>query len=119
MSDPILNQILQNQNDTSEKIGGITEIVKRHDEVTFPEIQNSLLRMESKQNKDILQFIAAREEIHKRLEPLEADLLARQKRGEAFAKGSKAVLLRFTDKMLLVIIGIAIVAWKRIIEFFS
>lgn len=78
MKDTFENTILNKLFELSTKIDVVSTVVKRHDEVTFPDIQNelktqsnALMRMESKQNKDILQFVEEKEKIHKRLEPLE------------------------------------------------
>lgn len=73
-----LNLILNKLFELSTKIDTVATVVKRHDEVTFPEMQkelktqsNALFRMESKQNKDILQFVEKEEKIRARLVPLE------------------------------------------------
>ena len=74
MTDPtLLKQIF----DISSSLGEIRAIVKRHDDVTFPEMQKelkeqsfALKRMESKQNKDILQFVEEKEKIWAELNPV-------------------------------------------------
>lgn len=78
MTEQFANTILNKLFELSTKIDTVATVVKRHDESTFPEIQkelksqsNALFRMESKQNKDILQFIDEKEKIHTRLVPLE------------------------------------------------
>lgn len=77
-NDQLANTVLNKLFELSTKIDTVSAVVKRHDEVTFPEIQkelktqsNALFRMESKQNKDILQFIEKEEKIRARLVPLE------------------------------------------------
>lgn len=64
----------------NKELGRISEIVKKHDDETFPKIMevldeqtNALKRMESKQNKDIVQFNQKAEELHIRLKPLEEE----------------------------------------------
>lgn len=96
MEQTIMSKLLDGQEKMNDKLTGISErtvrveeVVRRHDEVTFPEIQkelktqsNALYRMESKQNKDIIQFNESKEELGDRIKPLEADLEKRQKTGE-------------------------------------
>lgn len=81
--------LLQNQIEMNKEIGRVAEIVKRHDEETFPRMMKvldeqtkALTRMESKQNKDITQFNQANEELKKRVDPIEQDFLQRQKAKE-------------------------------------
>lgn len=119
MSDQLLNQILQNQNVTSEKIGGIAEIVKRHDEFTFPNIENALTRIESKHNQDYLQFVEAREALSRRLVPLEEDFAKRTRRGEGLRKGWVAIMWKVAEKAVLIAIGTLIVSWRQVIEHFK
>lgn len=78
MTEQFANTILNKLFELSTKIDTVATVVKRHDESTFPEMQkelksqsNALFRMESKQNKDILQFVQEKEAIHNRLKPLE------------------------------------------------
>lgn len=54
------------------QLGRMNEIIERHDKVTFPTMQNTLTRMESKHNQDYLQYIESKDAILKRIEPLEA-----------------------------------------------
>lgn len=119
MSDTILNQILQNQNAMSEKIGGITEIVKRHDEVTFPNIENSLTRIESKHNQDYLQYVKKAEEQDRRIVVLEADYTRRAKRGESVKKGWASIAWAVIEKGVLIAIGTLIVSWRQVLEHFK
>lgn len=81
MTEQFANTILNKLFELSTKIDTVATVVKRHDESTFPEIQkelksqsNALFRMESKQNKDILQFVEEKEKIQSRLVPLEEHL---------------------------------------------
>jgi len=69
-----------------ERMVRVEDTVKRHDEVTFPDMKkelekqsNALYRMESKQNDDIAHFTAEKEAIIMRIKPLEDDYLERQK----------------------------------------
>ena len=78
MTEQLANTILNKIFELSTKIDTVATVVKRHDESTFPQMQEelksqskALFRMESKQNKDILQFIEEKEKIHTRLVPLE------------------------------------------------
>lgn len=77
--------------DVKEKIGAITEIVKRHDEVTFPIITATLTRMESKQNQDIEQFNKKSENMEERIKPLEIDYSLRQKEKDEFRKEIRSI----------------------------
>lgn len=119
MQDTILNQILQNQNAMSEKIGGITEIVKRHDEVTFPNIEGTLTRIESKHNQDYLQFIAEKEALNRRLLPLESDYNKRVQRGDSVKKGWTSIAWAVIEKGVLIAIGTLIVSWRQVLEHFK
>jgi predicted amidohydrolase len=65
--------LLDNVLKMNNEIGTLSEIVNRHDKITFPEILNTLSRMESKQNRDILQFNEEKGKINERLRPLEED----------------------------------------------
>ena len=60
--------------DMAGKVSKIGEIVRRHDEQTFPEMQATLTRMESKHNQDYLRYVESREEIIARVEPLESEI---------------------------------------------
>lgn len=104
MSDTILNQILQNQNKQSEQIGGITEIVKRHDTVTFPEIKDALARIESKHNQDYLQYVETREKIEKRLTPLEEDYISRKSSKDDTSKRFKDTRFGVLEWAIIVLI---------------
>jgi hypothetical protein len=74
----IMNHIVE----ISKKMGEVSSIVKRHDEITFPEITNTLTRMESKQNQDILRFMKEREMLDDRIKPLEDDYKVRKQASE-------------------------------------
>ena len=85
MEQTIVTKLLDGQEKIIEKLATVGEIVRRHDTETFPDMKKelstqseSLYRMESKQNKDILQFNEAKKEIHDRIKPLEDDYIARQ-----------------------------------------
>lgn len=76
----------------STKIDTVTTVVKRHDEVTFPEIQkelknqsNTLTRIESKHNQDYLQFVEEKTKIVNIIVPLE-DYVANNKNIKAEEK---------------------------------
>jgi len=93
--------------DVKEKIGGIAEIVKRHDEVTFPLITETLVRMESKQNKDILQFNEEREKLHDRIKPLEVDFRLRVEQKDEFRKEIRKIRWGILSALtLIVVIGL-------------
>ena len=70
--------------DVKEKIGGIAEIVNRHDIVTLPQITNTLLRMESKQNADIARFNLEKTLLEERILPLELDYKLRQEKQDNY-----------------------------------
>lgn len=89
MTEQFANTILNKLFELSTKIDTVSAVVKRHDEVTFPEIQkelktqsNALFRMESKHNQDYLQYVEAKEAIEVRIKPLEVDFAKRQKTDE-------------------------------------
>lgn len=85
----LFNRLLNGQEESMKHLSKIGEIVRRHDEVTFPEMKTelnkqsqALIRMESKQNEDMSRFMAEKEKVYqefnKRLEPLENDLKTRR-----------------------------------------
>lgn len=96
----------------NEKIGKIAEIVERHDSETFPAMRDTLARMESKQNKDILQFNEAREALHKRIDPIEKDYIERMERKQDTAKELKKIKWSVVGTIIL---GIAIGAYDHIL----
>lgn len=70
MNESMANLILEKVIDTGEKLAGVSEkvdtvaeIVDKHDNITFPNIERTLIRMESKQNKDIALFTKKEEEL--------------------------------------------------------
>jgi len=78
MTDQNSSLILNKLFELSTKIDTVATTVKRHDEVTFPEIQkelknqsNTLTRIESKHNQDYLQFVDEKTKIVNRIVPLE------------------------------------------------
>jgi phage terminase large subunit-like protein len=74
----------------NKTLGRLTEIVERHDKVTFPEITNALKRIESKHNQDYLQYVEAKEEAKRLLENHEERLRKVEKiNTEAKAEKSK------------------------------
>jgi SepF-like predicted cell division protein (DUF552 family) len=98
MSDAILNQILQNQNRQSEQLGGINEVVQRHDKVTFPAMQTeikelglTMKRIESKHNQDYLQYVDSNEELATRVKALEDAENARKEVKQEIKKGGKEI----------------------------
>ena len=71
-----------------ERMVRVEDTVKRHDEVTFPDLQKSIeqgnqaiIRIESKQNEDMVKFVAEKNKLYNdiddRLKPLEAEHKAR------------------------------------------
>lgn len=120
MNDKILLQVLENQKETAEKMGRITEIVERHDSVTFPKMENILTRMESKQNDHIIKCIADKEEFDKkvkadkeelerRIKPLEDDYKHRKEVRQEIKKNVTAIAWDWIKKSVPVI-GALIVA---------
>lgn len=105
MTDPTL---LKNQIELNEKMGRISEIVERHDTVTFPEIMSTLKRIESKHNQDYTQYVASREDANKRLIPLEADLEARRNFKEGAKKGFGSIGWDMIKMGTIAIIGYAL-----------
>ena len=84
----LFTRVLNTLDDQTKEIAKIGETVRRHDEITFPEMKielkeqsKTLIRMESKQNEDMEAFVFEKEkmyqELDKRLTPLEKDLKTR------------------------------------------
>ncbi len=121
MEQTIVTKLLDGQEKIIEKLATVGETVRRHDTETFPDMKrelstqsDSLFRMESKQNKDILQFNEAKKEIHDRIKPLEDDLLARQNS----KKETKRELWKiFWSGVGLFVIGITTGAFDHITNF--
>jgi hypothetical protein len=112
MENTLINNMLQ----MKEDIGKIAEIVKKHDSETFPKIENTLLRMESKQNKDIIQFHQSREELSKRMDPIEKDFQDRviqRKENQLEIKRLKWAVITMGT------LGVTTAAWEHIVEFFK
>lgn len=79
MTEQVEKILLEGLMGIRSEIGRIGEIVRRHDDETFPEIQKSLGRIESKHNQDFLQYIDTKEALEERIVPLEEDYEERQK----------------------------------------
>ncbi len=52
-------------------------VMHQENQGNLKEVRDILTRIESKQNKDIIQFNQAKEEITKRIDPIERDFIAR------------------------------------------
>lgn len=105
----------------SERTIRVEDTVKRHDETTFPEMKtelikqsNSLYRMESKQNEDMAKFVAEKEEIYKRLSPLEADLRKRVEASKDTNSRWRNIFWGGVEKVIYVIIGGTVMYWQII-----
>lgn len=64
MANIILQKTIENGEKLAtvdEKLDNVSCVVDKHDNITFPLIQNTLIRMESKQNKDIALFVKKEE----------------------------------------------------------
>lgn len=118
-----MSKLLDGQDKMIEKLATVSEIVRRHDEVTFPNITDQLTRMESKQNKDITLFTKKEEELreqmkdHKsdtdtRLKLVEADLKKRLDNTKDTKSHIKGILWGGIEKIVYVIIGGTVVYWN-------
>jgi len=81
--------LLKNQIEMNKEIGRIAEIVKKHDDETFPNMMKildeqtkALVRIESKHNQDFLQYVKENEELSNRVKPLEEDYKERKEAKE-------------------------------------
>lgn len=96
----------------NKQLGGLAEIVKRHDEYTFPEIQNTLKRIESKHNQDYLQYIESKEALNKRLLPLEEDYKKRQEVKKEVKKNSGNILWDLIKMGVMGLVGYLVAIFK-------
>lgn len=119
MSDTILNQILQNQNRQSEQLGGINEVVQRHDKVTFPAMQEemkdmkfTLTRIESKHNQDYLQYVEANEAIAERVKTLENIENARKDMKDGIKKNGANIFWDVLKMGVMGLIGYIVAIFK-------
>ncbi len=113
--------------DISTNIAKIGEIVRRHDEQTFPEMQRDIkevkdsnTRMESKQNEDMVRFIKEKEDIYSRIKPLETDLAKRLEKEKDVNSRVKSILWGAIEKLFYIVIGTFVAYWvsfKEIIFF--
>ena len=78
MNDQFATTVLNKLFELSTKIDTVATTVKRHDDITFPEMQAgikeqglTLKRIESKHNQDYLQYVETKEAIETRILPLE------------------------------------------------
>jgi hypothetical protein len=117
----LINKLLDGHIEMKENVAKITEIVSRHDTVTFPEMKQDIkntneavTRMESKQNEDLARFVAEKEVIYNRLKPLEDDLASRKQNAGYIRRKTSEILWRGLEKIIYVIIGGAIVAWTTL-----
>jgi hypothetical protein len=85
-----MTKLLDGQEKIIEKLATVSEIVRRHDVETFPEIKETIKeishatnRMESKQNEDMAKFVEEKERLYtefkSRIIPLEEDFASRTK----------------------------------------
>lgn len=110
--DVLLNKLLDGHISMKENIAKITEIVERHDKVTFPEMKadikntnEAVTRMESKQNEDMAKFIKEKELIYTRLKPLEEDYEARKDTKIDTKKRLRDTIWNIVEKALIFIFG--------------
>lgn len=108
MNDQFANTVLNKLFELSTKIDVVATTVKRHDDITFPEMQKNLKeqgltlkRIESKHNQDYLQYVEAKENIEKRIEPLEEHL----KNHKEIKAEDKKVWVEITKHAISLIIG--------------
>lgn len=102
-----------------ERMVRVEDTVKRHDEVTFPEMKkelekqsNALYRMESKQNDDISHFTAERESIIARIKPLEDDLKKRTDTKDEVKSKFWGMIWGGIEKVTYIVIGYIITKIK-------
>ncbi len=110
--DVLLNKLLDGHITMKENIAKITEIVDRHDKVTFPEMKadikntnEAVTRMESKQNEDMTKFIKEKELIYNRLTPLEEDYKSRKDNKTDTKKRLRDTIWNIVEKALIFIFG--------------
>jgi hypothetical protein len=119
MTDSLLNQILQNQNRQSEQLGGINEVVQRHDKVTFPVMQAeikdlglTMKRIESKHNQDYLQYVEANEAIAERVKALELIEKARSDTKKDIKKNGASIFWDVVKMGVMTLVGYLIALFK-------
>jgi len=115
---PLINKLLDGHIDMKENIAKITEIVERHDKVTFPEMKadikntnNAVTRMESKQNEDMVRFMSEKERLSRRLEPLEADLEKRVSATKINRGRIANIFWGGIEKVIYIVIGSGTTLW--------
>ena len=121
MEQSIMTKLLEGQDKINDKLQTISErtvrveqTVQRHDTEIFPNITNALFRMESKQNEDMTRFMIEKEQIYKRLTPLESDLQIRIENSKETSKRWKNIFWAGVEKILYVIAGGTVVYWNLI-----
>lgn len=123
MENTLMTKLLDGQEKMIEKLATVSEIVRRHDVETFPELKESIkeishatTRMESKQNEDMERFIQeknrlytefkeSKEDHNRRLNLLEEDKKIKDSNKKEVQTHFKGLLWSSVDKVIYVIIG--------------
>jgi hypothetical protein len=108
MNEKLLLQLIEDQKENANKMGRVVEIVERHDKVTFPEMNDTLKRMESKQNRDIIQWNDEKEKLNDRLKPLEEDYKVRTESKRNIKKNVGEIVWEGIKKAIFVIVTITV-----------
>ena len=123
MNDIIMTKLLEGQEKMHDKLTSISEraihveeIVKRHDDHTFPKIEkelekqsNALFRMESKQNADMTYFVSEKEKVYNelngRLIKVEDDMKIRQDGKKEVKVKLSGIIWGGIEKVSYIIVG--------------
>ncbi len=129
MQDTLMTKLLDGQDKMIEKLATVSEIVRRHDEVTFPEmklaikdISDTVTRIDSKHNKDIILLEKKGEEdrerarvnnenINKRLNLLEVDYNNKVENKKEVKTKIKEIIWGGVEKVIYIIIGGGATLW--------
>lgn len=132
MQETLMSKLLDGQDKihdkltiVGERMARVEQTVQRHDEVTFPEMKgelakqsDALLRMESKQNADMIYFVDEKErvfnDLNGRLEKVEADLKTRQDNKKEVKSKVSHIIWGGVEKIIYIIIGGGAVLWAAL-----
>lgn len=99
------NLILKTLMELKEDIGGVKSDVKTvKDEVII--LNKIVTKIDSKHNQDYLQYVASREEMDKRITPLEEDYIQRKECKAENRKGWKDTLFKSIQWIIMTLLTI-------------
>lgn len=112
----LMNKLLDGQEKMIEKLATVSEIVRRHDNETFPEMKkeltkqsDALYRMESKQNEDMVRFVSEKEKVYKelneRLKPLEEEYKNKSENKKETKSKVSSIVWGGVEKITYILIG--------------